>query len=236
MLQYCPLKYKYRYLLRLPTKTHHSLSFGQTMHQVLHDFHFNEQRGYIMTLPELIDLYSKSFIELGYDNPTHKHQRFEAGKLALANYYSSYPHVFGKPLLLEQSFSMNLDGVKLVGKIDRIDEMSDGKVELIDYKTGEAKKRDQKAVDKDDQLTLYALAAKNVLNLSVDSLSLYYLEGEPNKLTTTREESALIQAKSKLIDQIHQIQNSDFPAKPDPVKCGFCEYLSLCPFATKKSI
>jgi RecB family exonuclease len=136
-------------------------------------------------------------------------------------------------LLLEQSFRLKLDTATLIGKIDRIDTRSDNSLEIIDYKTGEQKKRDQKKVDKDNQLTIYALAAKEVLKLPIQTMSLYYIEGG-EKLTTTRTNEELNKAKTKLEGQIHTMQSSNFPAKPDPVKCGFCEYQSLCPFASKK--
>ena len=43
--QSCPLKYKYRYLLQIPAKPHHSLSFGRTMHTTLYQFHQYQMQG-----------------------------------------------------------------------------------------------------------------------------------------------------------------------------------------------
>lgn len=233
----CPLKYKYRYLLQIPAKSHHSLSFGRTIHQTLYQLHLQEMHGKSVELDALLNTYNKNFIEEGYENATHKQQRYEKGKESIIAYFHHYHELFGRPILLEQSFQFKLKTATLVGKIDRIDEIADGKHEIIDYKTGAHK--DQKHADKDEQLTIYALAAKEVLHIPISQMSLYFIETSEDgktgeKITTTRSEAQLIEARVKLEKRIETMQVSDFPAKPDPVKCGFCEYNSLCPFASKK--
>jgi len=40
---------------------------------------------------------------------------------------------------LERRFHLELDGVEIVGKIDRINDVGDGEVEVVDYKTGSGK-------------------------------------------------------------------------------------------------
>jgi ATP-dependent exoDNAse (exonuclease V) beta subunit len=42
-------------------------------------------------------------------------------------------------LALEQRFHLQLDGAEIVGKIDRVNDVGDGEVEVIDYKTGSGK-------------------------------------------------------------------------------------------------
>ncbi len=234
----CPLKYKYRYLLQIPAAIHQSLSFGRTIHQTLYIFHTLEMQGKHPDEAALLQLYQDTFIEEGYEDPTHKQQRFNAGLTAMKDYYQNYRQLFGTPLLLEQSFRLKLPTATLIGKIDRIDQDTNELYEIVDYKTGSHK--DQKKVDKDEQLTIYALAAKEVLQLPIAQMSLYFLERTDDgkvgeKITTQRTEDQLVKAKSKLINRIETMQTSEFKAKPDPVTCGFCEYQPLCPFASKKT-
>jgi CRISPR/Cas system-associated exonuclease Cas4 (RecB family) len=42
-------------------------------------------------------------------------------------------------LALEQRFHLQLDGAEIVGKIDRVNDVGEGEVEVIDYKTGSGK-------------------------------------------------------------------------------------------------
>jgi ATP-dependent exoDNAse (exonuclease V) beta subunit len=42
-------------------------------------------------------------------------------------------------LAIERRFHLQLDGVEIVGKIDRVNDVGDGEVEVVDYKTGSGK-------------------------------------------------------------------------------------------------
>jgi DNA helicase-2/ATP-dependent DNA helicase PcrA len=227
----CPLKYKYRYLLQIPASPHHSLSFGRTVHATLYAFHNLKMHGQPVTQARLLKLYKDNFIDEGYLGAEHKKQRFASGLQVMKDYYRQYRGILGQPKFLEQKFQIKLDQATLVGKIDRIDEVSPGKYAILDYKTGTAK--DQKKVDQDEQLTIYALSAQKALNLPVDDLCLYFIENGGHKIMTRRSSGQLTAASEKLQKDINTMRESRFPAKPDPVKCGYCEYVNLCPFAAR---
>jgi CRISPR/Cas system-associated exonuclease Cas4 (RecB family) len=44
-----------------------------------------------------------------------------------------------RTLAVEKRFHLQLDGVEVVGKIDRVNDVGDGEVEVVDYKTGSGK-------------------------------------------------------------------------------------------------
>lgn len=90
-------------------------------------------------------------------------------------------------LALERRFHLQLDGVEIVGKIDRVNDVGDGEVEVVDYKTGSGKPM-KYAYEAyfgpelyDVQLALYYLACKygfddegNPLGFQPRFLSLWY--------------------------------------------------------------
>ncbi|MEA2020201.1 MAG: ATP-dependent DNA helicase [Patescibacteria group bacterium] len=219
----CPLKYKYKYVLGIPAPSNHVLSFGQTIHRTLRDFHradlFSKK-----DLNYLYKLYENHWIEEGYESQEHREKRFEEGKVLLERYYNEHEKYLAKPLHLEKKFTLKVAGVPLVGSIDRIDEVENG-VEIIDYKTGKVKEQDD--VDKDDQLTIYALAARDALNLSSSRLALYFLT-ENKKVETTRTSEELEEKRVELRDTIEKIKASEFEPKKEFL-CQWCEYKELCP-------
>ncbi len=231
----CPLKYKYRYVLSVPSRPHHSLTFGQTIHRTLREFHLSEKLGKLMSMENFLQVYERNFDEAGYESEEHKLKRYNEGKKFLANYYRVHKELFpGSPFLLEQSFNLRIGNIPLQGKIDRIDKTETG-YELIDYKTGSSK--DQKIVDKDRQLTIYAMAAvygaMRGQKIMPEKLSLYFIE-ENKKITTTRSNEELEKEKKLLVKTIDSISKSKFPAKPGyPFPCSYCEYNIICPFAKK---
>ncbi|MFH1896051.1 MAG: ATP-dependent DNA helicase [bacterium] len=226
----CPKKYQYRYVLGIPTLPSHSLSFGQTMHRTLRDWH-REDLFKDTSLKRLLELYEGHFKENseGYEHARHKQMRFEDGRVILERYYKEHGQKLGEPLFLEKKFTLNIEGTKLIGSIDRVDKVGEEKYEIIDYKTGSDSKA--KFVAKDDQLTIYALAARDVLGIMPHSLALYFLE-TGQKATTARTAKQLDTAKDKVAQAIADIKTSDFPAKPS-LLCKYCDFRDLCPHAYK---
>jgi len=222
----CPLKYKYRYVLGLPTPPSHVLNFGQTIHRTLRDFHRYQLVGQEATLEDLLRIYAHQWIGEGYDSETHRQERFNQGQKILERYFSEHTQHLGQPLYLEKKFSLRLNSTTLIGSIDRVETLTGGQVALIDYKTG-GSTRDQKEVDRDEQLTIYALAAKEALNLDPQKLALYFLE--PGVLVaTSRTEEEIAKKKRGILEQVGEIRQSEFPARVSKL-CQYCDYRHICP-------
>jgi DNA helicase-2/ATP-dependent DNA helicase PcrA len=225
----CPLRYKFSYILNVPTPPSSALNFGNTIHNVLKVFHTQKMFGREPSFNDLLKTYEKEWIPLGYDNEEHRKKRFDSGKKLLEEYYQTNKDVDVQHLGIEKEFILDIDGIKLKGKIDRIDKLPDGSVEIIDYKTGNSKT--QKEVDNDVQMTIYKMAAEEALNIKPDALSFYYLEtGE--KISTNRTQKQVDAQKQIIKDVVKGIKEKNF--KPNPGQsCRFCPYREICPFVEK---
>lgn len=230
--QTCPLKYKYQYILNIPVKPHHAFAFGSSVHNTLQKFHAFEIQGQKPNLDTLLKLYEENFQNIGYTSIAHREKAYLKGQQSLTKYFQNYKQTFlGKPTFLEKSFKLKIDDVKLIGRIDRIDNLENDKsLELIDYKTGKAK--DQKTVDKDAQLTIYAMASQQLFGVLPKSLCLYFIN-DNLKVTTTRNQVQIDKKRQEISEVIAQIKAGNFEAKPGRNNCKYCPYKDICPKAMK---
>ena len=129
-------------------------------------------------------------------------------------------------LYQEKTFELPLEhDVIVTGRMDQVNRIAGDKVEIIDYKTG--KPKDEKAAAKDLQLGVYALAAREVLDLDPVRLVFYNLMTN-EAVASTRDAKALKETKDKIAEVADQIRAREFSAKPG-YGCGFCDYKPLCP-------
>ncbi len=116
--------------------------------------------------------------------------------------------------------------VRIHGEIDRLDRLPSGGVEVIDYKTG--RMSSQKDVSESLQLSIYALATRDALDLGApEAVTLYFTE-TGTRMSTTRSEEQLEAARLDLLARAARIRSGDFAATPgDP--CFRCDYAAMCP-------
>lgn len=235
----CPRKYEYAYVLKVPQKPSAALSFGITIHNTLRDFYTLVKRSQtglegITDIPEkedLIDMYLKNWVGVGYESSKYEELRKEEGVDVLKNYYEKIFDEKVSPLRIEEGFTVYLGDVVFVGKIDRIDLEKKRKditeVSIIDFKTG--REKGEKDIKDDMQLPLYALFAEEKLGYRVVKAKYVYVEsGAELEVDVSKERKEL--AKEKLLKAIEEIKKGNFKATPGYV-CRFCDYASICEYA-----
>jgi DNA helicase-2/ATP-dependent DNA helicase PcrA len=220
----CPQKYKFRYICKIPTPQSHVLNFGVSIHNALNDFYSAVKQGRAAEIDLLLQMFERNWIKSGYETKDLHDFKKAEGRKMLEAYYEANKENFGQSVFLERPFTVKFGDFTITGRIDRIDKLPDGTYEIIDYKTGNSKKAQD--VDKDLQLTLYAIAAKDVFEIPVSALSLYFVK-ENQKLTTRRKEQDLEKAKSKLQETVNKITQSDFAPTPG-LSCKYCDYRNIC--------
>jgi DNA helicase-2/ATP-dependent DNA helicase PcrA len=232
----CPKKYKYSYVLKIPSKPHASLSFGTTIHNTLKDFYTlvkesNEGLEGIVEKPtnqKLLELYEAHWIPVGYDSKAHQEKRKAFGRKILKEYYKNLYSEEQRPYRLEESFSVHVGESMFVGKIDRIDIVDNSgkklKVEIVDYKTGKVK--NDANIKKDLQLPLYALFAEEKLGLEVVGAKYVFVEhGEVVNVDVSDDRKA--KARERIVEIIDKIKEKNFSPTPGYL-CRYCDYNVVC--------
>lgn len=225
----CPLQYKYRYILRIPVQPRAALTFGDSMHRTVRAFYERVKAGEEPTKTLLLDLLETNWLSLGYGDKAYEKKMKRHGREMLEGFFERGFDPKRIPKDMEQQFKIRITPtLTLGGKIDRVDTLPDGKLEIIDYKTGQSPKG--KDVAKDMQLTVYALAAtqEGVYRKKPEDVivSFYFFEDQ-QKVSATRTEEQLEQVKADVASKADEISRSDF--RPTPGRhCDFCDFRLIC--------
>lgn len=233
----CPMHYKLRYVLGVPTPTTSAQSFGTSVHAVLKDLYSDVPNSKEKAKKVITKLLPSHWIKEGYSNKNHEQKAYKKAENFLSDYVDLEFSPSSKPMLLEETFSVPLKKtgerpITVGGVMDRVDLLDSGRIEIIDYKTG-SKVPTQNEVDKNEQLTLYALAATRIPNAPFGKqpdeilLSLYYFE-EQKKITTKRNRKQIEDMCEKIFEVRKKIEESDFQCSHGYICQTGCEYSIFC--------
>ncbi len=225
----CPLHYKAKYIFKIASPPSAASSFGNTIHQTMKIYHENLRRG---EKPDIQDIFSHCWTPEGYHNARHAQGYFNRG-VEFLNQYLKSDMAKINPVLLEESFTIPLtDKIKIGGKIDRVNLLPGGDIEIVDYKTS-PRQLTVKEAAVDLQLSYYALAATllktPIFNKTPDHvrLSLYYFENQQT-VSVCQTVAQLEAARQEIISCADEIVGSDFRCSNSLICQGHCDYQILC--------
>ncbi|MGH9715135.1 MAG: ATP-dependent helicase, partial [Candidatus Acidiferrales bacterium] len=222
----CPMKYMFQHLWSVRGGPHAQMTFGNVMHTTIKEFVAELRKRGRMPLEVLNAIFDREWSSAGFPDDYQEQEYRKAGREQLAAFHETYSAAPAEVLYQEKSFELPLENnVIVTGRIDQINRIDGESIEIVDYKTG--KPRDAKKANEDLQLSIYALAAREVLELEPKRLALYYLMSN-EAVATTRDAKSLAAAKQKISEVADQIRAGDFSPKPG-FGCGYCDFKPLCP-------
>ncbi len=221
----CPAKYRFQYETRLPTSSSPALAFGETLHRALYRFH-DRPVPVAPSLPELYEMLDGEWVSDGYRDESEERLYREHARQVLGEYHRRNAESFRIPAALEFRFTVEVEGVELSGMIDRMDRLPGGGYEIIDYKTNR-RLPPKSTVDRDLQLSLYFLAAKEIWGIEPERLTLYFLlPGE--RMTTSRTSADASELRRRIGTVAERIAAGMFEPRQNPL-CDWCDFQRVCP-------
>ena len=226
----CPLKYKFARVFAIPQEPTINQRFGILVHNVLERYHAEEIReggeGDEGGLNRLLGLFEAGWRRTGFGFSDDELQYRDRAVAALARYHERHTAGASRPVWLERRFSFKIGETTIGGRVDRVDRHPDGSYELIDYKTGPAKRAADLADDL--QIALYRIAAREAWDIeAADGAYWYVLDDE--KVPAGGEPDALERVERTVADVAAGITGQDFEPRPDFNVCSWCDYRLICP-------
>ncbi|GAA2069107.1 RecB family exonuclease [Aeromicrobium halocynthiae] len=234
----CPLRYRYRTVDRLHEPADPVAVRGTLVHAVLEDL-FDLPAGdrtlerAIASVPASWDGLREEDDRLSTLFAAEDDERawLDSAHRLLASYFALEDPRWLEPEGREVRVDHRLEsGLGLGGIVDRIDVAEDGRIRIVDYKTGRSpgERHEDKALF---QMRFYALVVWRSRGVLPTLLQLLYL-GDRTVLSyeptvadleaTERKLGALWQA----IDRA--LSTGEFPARPGPL-CRWCSFTDVCP-------
>ncbi len=225
----CPLRYKYRHVMRIPALPHHNLVFGRVLHNTIHFYLQNKMAGRKFSLEELLSAFEDRWINEGFLSREHEEMRKKAGRKALRRFYRREEEAGQLPHFLEKNFKWQENDIKFVGRWDRINFVEEGAV-VVDYKSTEVK--DQKEADRKTrdsfQMDVYALSFLRTQDVPLIETQLHFLESDIIG-HAAKNEKKIEKAVEKITEAEAGIRARDYTARPDWHNCSFCDFRVICP-------
>jgi putative RecB family exonuclease len=184
-------------------------------------------------LVELYGIYEREWLTAGYESPEEEARYKEYGKDILKKFWEVNAPGFQIPIALESRFFLDIQGVKLMGFIDRVDKLESGGLSIVDYKSNQELFTND-YVDNNLQLTIYQMAAEQMWRLPVEKLTLYHLRTNTPCTTLPRGKDKTGAVSRLVLDVAEKIQRADFPATENDY-CP-CDFPQLCPFYKHKYV
>jgi putative RecB family exonuclease len=234
----CPLLFRFRTIDRLPSPPSSAATRGTLVHAVLErlfDLPAVERTpGAAASLlqPEWERLLEDDPEVAGLFEDTAALDAWLTGAKALLDGYFALedPRRY-EPAEREATVEVVLDGgLRLRGIVDRLDAAPDGRLRVVDYKTGRAPGEafEGKALF---QMKFYALVLWRTRGVMPTLLQLMYL-GDQQVLRYAPDEADLLATERKLLALWQAIERAtqlrSFPPSPSRL-CDWCDHQALCP-------
>lgn len=232
----CPQLFKYKSIERLPEPTTVYQARGTAAHAALEGLYDMDPAE--RTPEALYDLFRSVWSQMRHEEEyadlfadVAEERAWGVATMGLLrNYFAVEDPTAIIPMERELDLTEELDGMRIRGILDRMDETPDGELVILDYKTGKAPPQ-RFAEEAFFAMKIYAVLIRHRTGRTPKELRLLYLTG-PNLLTRAVDDAMLDAMAAEmrgLWDAINAaIANDDFPTRTSRL-CDWCYFKPICP-------
>ena len=223
----CPQRYLFGYLWSLREGPKAAMTFGAVMHTAIKRFVDQLRKGMKLPFDEVRRIFETEWNSKGFEDEYQEGEYKKDGLEQLRVFHAGMMAEPPQALEQEKTFELPLENnVIIKGRIDQINALGNRRdVEIVDYKTGRPRK--EADAKRDLQLSLYALAVKEILELEPVRLVFHYLQTNERQ-ETTRDSKQLDEAQKIVQEAAADIRAGEFPARRGFI-CRNCAYRPICP-------
>ena len=230
--QKCPQKYLFSHVWSLRSGPAAATTFGNVMHNTIRQFIAALRKGLRLSFEEVAAIFRREWTSAGFEDRHQEELYLHDGIEQLQAFYATNLATTAHVVAQERRFTVHCgNGVDLIGRMDQVNRMAPGEVEIIDYKTGKPKLETH--AEKDLQLSIYALAAREVLDVVPVRLTYYNLQNN-QCVSASRDAAQLQQVRGTIQEVAGDIRAREFAPRPGFV-CKHCEFRFLCPAQESRS-
>ena len=222
----CPQQFLFEKLWSIEGDAKATLTFGRVIHQTIKRVMTEFKKGNELAFAEVKRIYETEWSRTGFEDTYQEEEYKKDGLEQLRTFHAAIVETMPEILEQEKSFELDLENNVIVnGRIDQINSLGRKDVEIVDYKTG--KPRKDAEAKKDLQLSIYAIAAKEIFELNPVRLVFHYLQNNQRQ-ETTRDAKQLSEAQAMVQEAAAEIRAGEFEARPG-FWCRECAYKPICP-------
>jgi DNA helicase II / ATP-dependent DNA helicase PcrA len=222
----CPQQFLFSRVWSLKEGPQATLTFGSVMHTTIKRFVDQLRKGVKLPFDEVTRIFETEWTSAGFEDDYQEGEYKKDGIEQLRAFHATL--LENPPEILEQEKAFELpleNNVIINGRIDQINSLGRNEVEIVDYKTGKSRK--EADARRDLQLSIYAIAAKEILELNPVRLVFHYLQNNQTQVTT-RTAKQLDEAQKIVQEAAADIRAGEFSPKPG-YACRTCAYEAICP-------
>ncbi|HEY4874604.1 MAG TPA: PD-(D/E)XK nuclease family protein, partial [Puia sp.] len=240
---YCPLKFYYQNLIKVPAAKNENMMFGSAVHFALQRLFekMKQNKDAFPTKEILLDDFNW-FMQKNRDafTPEEFTRRTIYGEKILPDYYNTHIQHWSKIVRIEHNIrNIALNDIPLNGKLDKL-EFTGKLVNVVDYKTGKFENAKKKLLPPDNneptggdywrQAVFYKILMDNDKSNDWQNISTAFEFVEPvndqykvEKITITREDITTVSQQIKTVWQ--KIQNKEFKIGCGRSDCEWCNFV-----------